>query len=152
MALPELPEFRARPPSVSEMVIEYLNYHLKLYEARQAQFKALKSEPSSAFISGSVPQLQEVAAAGVVKSLREDPSEATVKVITDSVPAHVYEVVMKDPRIHYTSFRRLNAKKAEEGTVGEGDEVDEWIQRNERWLRVDGTDWGLVTLEDAKGE
>lgn len=138
--------------SVSGIAIEYFNYHLKVYDARQDQLRALKRDQNSDFGIRGVPQLKEVAAAEIVRSLRRDSAEGLVGMIVDSVPAHLLGSVMKDPRIHYKSFRRMNAKRVEEKAAGEGDEVDEWIQCNEKWLRVDGTNWGLVTLEDAKGE
>lgn len=137
---------------MSEIAIAYLNYHLKVYEARQDQLHVIKKDPSSAFGVRGVPRLVDVAAAEIVRALRQDSADGIVKVIADSVPAHLLGSITKDPRIHYTSFRRMNVKRVEEKTVGEGDEVDEWIQRNEKWLRVDGTNWGLVTLEDANGE
>lgn len=150
MAFPTPPNTH-ESQTVSEIAIEYLNYHLKVYKARQGQLRTLKKEPKSAFGILGVPQLQEVAAAGIVKSLRQDPADV-VRVIVNSVPTHLLMSVIKDPRIHYSSFRTMNAKRVEEKAAGEGDEVDQWIQSNEKWLRVDGTNWGLVTLEDAKGE
>lgn len=137
---------------MSEIAIKYFNYHLKVYDARQDQLRALKRAENSAFGACGVPKLKEIATAEIVKSLRRDRAEGLVGMIVDSVPAHLLSSVMKDPRIHYKSFRRMNAKRVEEKAAGEGDEVDEWIQRNEKWLRVDGTNWGLVTLEDAKGK
>lgn len=151
MAFPNPPEL-GKDLTVSEIAIEYLNYHLKVYEARQDQLHAIKKESNSASAGQGVPRLVDVAAAGIVRALREGPADGSVKVIADSVPAHLLGLITKDPRIHYSSFRKMNAKRVEEKTAGEGDEVDEWIQRNEKWLRVDGTNWGLVTLEDAKGE
>lgn len=150
MAPPTPPDIHASQ-TVSEIAIEYLDYHLSVYEARQDQLRALKKAPNSAFGSRGVPQLREVAAAEIVRSLQQGPAAEVVKVIVDSVPTHLLSSVMKDPRIHYSSFRTMNAKKAEEKTAEEGDEVDQWIQSNEKWLRVEGTNWGLVTLEDAKG-
>lgn len=137
--------------SVSGIAIKYFDYHLKVYDARQDQLRALKEDRSSAF-GARVPQLKEVAAAEIARSLRRDPAEGLVGMVIDSVPAHLLSSVMKDPRIHYRTFRRMNAKRVEEKAAGEGDEIDEWIQCNEKWLRVDGTNWGLVTLEDAKGK
>lgn len=150
MQLPNPPKLDEHDPSVSRMAIEYLSYHLELYQARQDQFEALKKEPNSAFKLGNVPQLREVAVGGIVKSLREDPDQEAVGIITDSIPPHLLESVMNDPRIPYSAFRRINAKRMEDVAAGEGDEVDEWIQKNEKWMRVDET--GLVTLDDAKGK
>lgn len=151
MAFPTPPNTH-ESQTVSEIAIEYLNYHLKVYEAHQDRLRALKKEPNSAFGIHGVPQLQEVAAAGIVKSLRQDLGDEVVRVIVNSVPTHLLVSVIKDPRIHYSSFRTINAKRVEDKAAGEGDEVDQWIQSNEKWLRVDGTNWGLVTLEDVKGE
>lgn len=151
MVLPDPPTFMDEAPPITEMAIQYLTYHLEVYEARRKQFEALKTDPSSAFHTEGVPNLQAVAAAQIVKSLRENPAGNIEKMITDSIPAHLWDPVMKDPRIHYSSFRWMNSKRAEEGALGEGDEVDEWIQKNEKWMRVNGTDWGLITLDDVKG-
>ncbi|KAF3936249.1 hypothetical protein ABW19_dt0205808 [Dactylella cylindrospora] len=129
---------------VSDLCIKHIQAHLKSAELYRAQLASLLT---SSGVDG-VPALTTIAMNSMINSLREDPSPSNFETVISHAPESLLNAIIDSPKLHYTSFFRFAEQKGWD-KLKDDSKRDIWILKNELFIRADGTDWGLVTLEDS---
>jgi hypothetical protein len=116
--------------------------HVKVAELYQARLKTLFE-----YKDEGVQSLVQIAANSLVSTLRYD-SRTGVQIMLKNTPSNLLPLVARNPRLHYTARRAFMEQAGKDG-VESKENIDEWVLRNEVYLRTDGSDWGLISLDDA---
>ncbi|KAJ6261378.1 hypothetical protein Dda_4048 [Drechslerella dactyloides] len=129
---------------LAELCQKHIETHIKSTELYQTQLARLL-DPLPA---DGVPTLTTISINSVINSLREDPSESNFETVMKHTPTALLNSIIDNQRLHYTSMLRFAEHKGWDNFKDDS-RRDLWILRNEYYIRADGTDWGLLNLDDA---
>ncbi|KAK6512316.1 hypothetical protein TWF481_001204 [Arthrobotrys musiformis] len=130
---------------LSDLCIKHIKTHLKsaeLYRAKLAELLTNSQKP------GAIPPLTTIAMNSMINSLREDPSPSNFETVIKHCPESLLGAMIDSPKLHYTSMLRFSEQKGWD-KLKDDSKRDIWILKNEYFVRADGTDWGLLNLEDS---
>ncbi|KAF3909355.1 hypothetical protein AA313_de0200333 [Arthrobotrys entomopaga] len=129
---------------VSDLCIRHIQTHLKSAEL----YRTKLTELLNASQQDGVPALTTIAINSMINSLREDPSPSNFETVVKHAPESLLNTIIDSPKLHYTSMLRFAEQKGWD-KLKDDSTRDIWILKNEYFIRADGTDWGLLNLDDA---
>ncbi|KAF3927719.1 hypothetical protein ABW21_db0205475 [Orbilia brochopaga] len=135
---------RANKNDLSELCRKHVEAHIKSAELYHSQLAHILKPPAA----DGVPALTTIAINSMINSLREDPSVSNFETVMKHTPDSLLNSIVENQRLHYTSMLRFSEQKGWE-KFKDDSHRDLWILRNEYYIRAEGTDWGLLTLDDA---
>ncbi|KAF3162470.1 hypothetical protein TWF225_007775 [Orbilia oligospora] len=130
---------------LSDLCIKHIETHIKSAELYRAKLAELLTNSRKA---GTIPPLTTIAMNSMINSLREDPSPSNFETVMKHCPESLLGAMIDSPKLHYTSMLRFSEQKGWD-KLKDDSKRDIWILKNEYFVRADGTDWGLLNLDDA---
>ncbi|KAK6349100.1 hypothetical protein TWF730_009859 [Orbilia blumenaviensis] len=131
---------------LSDLCIKHIETHIKSAELYRTKLAELLSKSQG---TGDIPTLTTMAMNSMINSLREDPSPSNFETVIKHCPESILGPMIKSPKLHYTSMLRFSDQKGWD-KLKDDSARDIWILKNEYFVRADGTDWGLLNLDDAE--
>ncbi|KAK6333250.1 hypothetical protein TWF718_011071 [Orbilia javanica] len=131
---------------LSELCIKHIQTHLKSAELYRAKLAELLTNSQK---TGNIPTLTTIAMNSMINSLRQDPSPSNFETVIKHCPENLLGAMIDSPKLHYTSMLRFSEQKGWD-KLKDDSKRDIWILKNEYFVRADGTDWGLLNLDDAE--
>lgn len=139
-------DFNSTNYDLSELCIKHIQTHIKSAELYHAKLAELLTNSQKA---GTIPPLTTIAMNSMINSLREDPSPSNFETVIKHCPESLLGAMIDSPKLHYTSMLRFSEQKGWD-KLNDDSTRDIWILKNEYFVRADGTDWGLLNLDDAE--
>ncbi|KAK6538820.1 hypothetical protein TWF694_010385 [Orbilia ellipsospora] len=137
-------DYQAQNKDVSDLCIKHIQTHLKSAELYHSKLTELLNTSQQ----DGVPALTTIAINSMINSLREDPSPSNFETVVKHAPESLLNTIIDSPKLHYTSMLRFAEQKGWD-KFKDDSKRDIWILKNEYFIRADGTDWGLLNLDDA---
>ncbi|EPS35743.1 hypothetical protein H072_10808, partial [Dactylellina haptotyla CBS 200.50] len=137
-------DFNANNSDLSDLCIKHIQTHVKSAELYQAKLAELLNTSRA----DGVPALTTIAINSMINSLREDPSPSNFETVVKHAPESLLNSIIQSPKLHYTSMLRFSEQKGWD-KLKDDSKRDIWILQNEYFIRADGTDWGLLNLDDS---
>ncbi|KAF3917852.1 hypothetical protein ABW20_dc0106240 [Dactylellina cionopaga] len=137
-------DYKAEHYDLSDLCIKHIQTHLKSAELYRAQLAELLNTAQT----DGVPALTTIAINSMISSLREDPSPSNFETVINHAPESLLNSIIDSPKLHYTSMMRFAEQKGWD-KLKDDSKRDIWILKNEYFIRADGTDWGLLNLDDS---
>ncbi|KAK6354776.1 hypothetical protein TWF696_003912 [Orbilia brochopaga] len=135
---------KANKNDLAELCRKHIEAHVKSAELYHSQLAQILNPTSS----DNVPALTTIAINSMINSLRQDPSASNFETVMKHTPDALLNSIIGSHKLHYTSMLRFTEQKGWD-KFKDDSRRDLWILKNEYYIRADGTEWGLLNLDDA---